>query len=179
MAANINHLPVSKERLEMHSTQTLLVQLLWSIAAVVGQPNPYCPGGMNRTGQHADYCRELMMGVDLLYGGRVVPASMQAETLHKLHQGHQGIQFKPSYPFGGQRSPMTLSVAAPHAARMYLLKENPYFPHPSLTTHGRKWQQTCLSWAVQQGSSRLLYPQVALAMVEHSVVCQSSPSGIS
>ena len=94
MEANINHLPPSQEQLEtyrraQHSDpicSTLMEYCCSGWPAKQSLPKEYELYWPARG--------ELTIGEDLpLYGGRVVvPANMQAETLQKLHQGHQGIQ---------------------------------------------------------------------------------------
>ena len=94
VAANINHLPAGKERLEAYRqaqkadpTCSILRQYChnsWPDKnALAPGLEPYWPERGNLT-----------IGEDLLlHGSRVViPASLQASTLQKLHQGHQGIQ---------------------------------------------------------------------------------------
>ena len=94
VVANIDHLPASKERLEtyrqaQHSDATCSTLM------------KYCregwPDKHTLVQEFKPYWQargELTLGEDLLlYGGRVViPKTMQAETLQKLHRGHQGIQ---------------------------------------------------------------------------------------
>ena len=93
-SAQVEHLPASKERLEQyrqaqHSDATCSTLMEYCRNGWPDRdkltPNlvPFWPAR-----------GELTIGEDLLlYGNRlVVPRQMQAETLRKLHQGHQGIQ---------------------------------------------------------------------------------------
>ena len=94
METYIALLPASKERLEVYRSAQQSDQTCSTLMQ-------YCRSGWPDECSVDPVIRpyweargELTMGEGLLLcGGRiVVPEAMQAETLQKLHQGHQGIQ---------------------------------------------------------------------------------------
>ena len=94
VVANIDHLPASKEYLEtyrqgQHSYATCSTLMKYCRD---GWPDKHTVAQEFKSNWQAR--GELTLGEYLLlYGGRVVvPKTMQAETLQKLHRGHQGIQ---------------------------------------------------------------------------------------
>ena len=94
MAANISHLPPGKERLKEYRREQKTDPLCSTL-------RQYCQEGWPDNNTLTPHLKlywpergNLTIGEDLLlHGSRVViPASLQAQTLQKLHQGHQGIQ---------------------------------------------------------------------------------------
>ena len=94
METHIAQLPAGKERLETYRS----AQRSDHSCSILRR---YCQNGWpdkhsvdQVTKPYWEAQGELTIGEDLLlYGGRiVVPEALQAETLQKLHQGHQGIQ---------------------------------------------------------------------------------------
>ena len=88
------HLPASKERLEVYCQAQLTDPTCTAVRT-------YCITGWPSKQQLTDnllpYWKvrgELSLYENLLlYGSRIfVPTNLQNETLHKIHQGHQGIQ---------------------------------------------------------------------------------------
>ena len=88
------HLPVSTQRLDEHQR----AQNSDPVCSLVSKHCRNCWAGKERVDEvmkpYWEVRGELSMHDNLLlFGSRiVVPASMQQETLRKLHQGHQGIQ---------------------------------------------------------------------------------------
>ena len=103
METYITLLPASKERLEVYRSTQQSDQTCSTLMQFCRSSWPDKRSVDLVIRPYWEVRGELTMGEDLLLcGGRiVVPEAMQAETLQKLHQGHQGIQ---SYRLRAQSS---------------------------------------------------------------------------